>query len=131
MEILDENIAEKIISEIMYYSEEKSNILNSDNIEIAEKELENSIEVLNRLKIVFNEKMSILNLFISLGKVKEEGEMKIFKEEYIYLLENFEKIEKSLLQLRKILIVILIEVSEKGFKNGFLAHKELNKLLNM
>lgn len=66
-----------------------------------------------------------------MGKVKEDGEMKIFKDEYIYLLENFEKIEKSLLQLRKIFIVILIEVSEKGFKNGFLAHKELNKLLNM
>lgn len=131
MEILDEKIIDDIINEVLYYTEGKSNILNSDNIEIAEKELKNSIEVLNRLKVVFNEKINILNLFISLGKVKEDGEMKIFKEEYIYLLENFEEIEKSLLQLRKIFIVILIEVSEKGFKNGFLAHKELNKLLNM
>ncbi|MEE0248946.1 hypothetical protein [Peptacetobacter hiranonis] len=131
MEILDEKIIDDIMNELIYYTDEKSNILNSDNIEIAEKELDNSIEILKTLKIVFNEKKDILNLFISLGKVKEDGEMKIFKDEFIYLLENFEKIEKSLLQLRKIFIVILIEVSEKGFKNGFLAHKELNKLLNM
>lgn len=131
MEILDEKIIEDIMNELIYYTDEKSNILNSDNIEMAEKELDNSIEILKTLKIVFNEKKDILNLFISLGKVKEEGEMKIFKDEFIYLLENFEKIEKSLLQLRKIFIVILIEVSEKGFKNGFLAHKELNKFLNM
>ena len=131
MEILDEKIIDDIMNELIYYTDEKSNILNSDNIEIAEKELDNSIEILKTLKIVFNEKKDILNLFISLGKVKEDGEMKIFKDEIIYLLENFEKIEKSLLQLRKIFIVILIEVSEKGFKNGFLAHKELNKLLNM
>jgi len=131
MEILDEKIIDDIMNELIYYTDEKSNILNSDNIEIAEKELDNSIEILKTLKIVFNEKKDILNLFISLGKVKEDGEMKIFKDEFIYLLENFEKIEKSLLQLRKIFIVILIEVSEKGFKNGFLAHKELNKFLNM
>lgn len=131
MEILDEKIIDDIMNELIYYTDEKSNILNSDNIEIAEKELDNSIEILKTLKIVFNEKKDILNLFISLGEVKEDGEMKIFKDEFSYLLENFEKIEKSLLQLRKIFIVILIEVSEKGFKNGFLAHKELNKFLNM
>lgn len=131
MEILDEKIIDDIMNELIYYTDEKSNILNSDNIKIAEKELDNSIEILKTLKIVFNEKKDILNLFISLGEVKEDGEMKIFKDEFIYLLENFEKIEKSLLQLRKIFIVILIEVSEKGFKNGFLAHKELNKFLNM
>ena len=74
MEILDEKIIEDIMNEVLYYTEGKSNILNSDNIEIAEKELKNSIEVLNRLKVVFNEKINILNLFISLGKVKEDGE---------------------------------------------------------
>lgn len=51
--------------------------------------------------------------------------------EYKYLINNFEKLKSSMIEIRDFLGDSVLDASEESFKYGFLAHKELNKSLNI
>ena len=51
--------------------------------------------------------------------------------EYKYLTNKFEKLKSSLEEIKDLITNTVLDTSEEGFKFGFLAHKELNKTLNI
>lgn len=135
MELFNKNDIENLITEIYYYMEDNRKLPDSLSKSFlrAEKEIEESEKALNELYLLFSQRLYSLKEFKEKG-FKSEKEYIYFASEYKYLTKNFEKlksIKSSLKELNALLSNTVLDTSKESFKYGFLAHKELNKSLNI
>lgn len=131
MELFNQDDIKNLIMEIYYYMGDNGKLpdfLNFESFLRAEKEIEESKRAINDLCLLYSQKLELT----------EKNKENLPKERYNYmiseykdLINNFEKLKSSMIEIRDFLGDSVLDASEESFKYGFLAHKELNKSLNI
>lgn len=131
MELFNQDDIKEIIKDMYFKLQDKGAIpdfLNFESFLRAEKEIEESKRAINDLCLLYSQKLELT----------EKNKENLPKERYNYmiseykdLINNFEKLKSSMIEIRDFLGDSVLDASEESFKYGFLAHKELNKSLNI
>lgn len=131
MELFNQDDIKEIIKDMYFKLQDKGAIpdfLNFESFLRAEKEIEKSKRAINDLCLLYSQKLELT----------EKNKENLPKERYNYmiceykdLINNFEKLKSSMIEIRDFLGGSVLDASEESFKYGFLAHKELNKSLNI
>lgn len=131
MNLFSQNDINEIIRDINYKLQDKGatpDYLSQESFLRAERELEENERDINDLYLLYSKKLELT----------EKNKENLPKERYNYmiseykdLINNFEKLKSSMVEIRDFLGDSVLDASEESFKCGFLAHKELNKSLNI
>lgn len=131
MELFNQDDIKEIIKDMYFKLQDKGAIpdfLSFESFLKAEKEIEESKRAINDLCLLYSQKLELT----------EKNKENLPKERYNYmiseykdLINNFEKLKSSMIEIRDFLGDSVLDASEESFKYGFLAHKELNKSLNI
>lgn len=131
MELFNQDDIKELIKDMYFKLQDKGAIpdfLNFESFLRAEKEIEESKRAINDLCLLYSQKLELT----------EKNKENLPKERYNYmiseykdLINNFEKLKSSMIEIRDFLGDSVLDASEESFKYGFLAHKELNKSLNI
>lgn len=131
MELFNQDDIKELIKDMYFKLQDKGAIpdfLNFESFLRAEKEIEESKRAINDLCLLYSQKLELTE------KNKENLPKERYNymiSEYKYLINNFEKLKSSMIEIRDLLGDSVLDASEESFKHGFLAHKELNKSLNI
>lgn len=131
MNLFSQNDINEIIRDINYKLQDKGatpDYLSQESFLRAERELEENERDINDLYLLYSQKLELTE------KNKENLPKERYNymiSEYKYLTNKFEKLKSSMVEIRDFLGDSVLDASEEGFKFGFLAHKELNKTLNI
>lgn len=132
MELFNQDDIKELIKDMYFKLQDKGAIpdfLNFESFLRAEKEIEESERAINDLYLLYSQKLELTEKNKDNFKCQERYNYMI--SEYKYLTNKFEKLKSSLKELKVLLSDSVLDASEEGFKFGFLAHKELNKSLNI
>ena len=132
MELFNQDDIKELIKDMYFKLQDKGAIpdfLSFESFLKAEREIEESERAINDLCLLYSQKVEITEKNKDNFKCQERYNYMI--SEYKYLTKNFEKLKSSLKELKVLLSDSVLDASEEGFKFGFLAHKELNKSLNI
>lgn len=132
MELFNQDDIKNLIMEIYYYMGDNGKLpdfLSFESFLKAEKEIEESKRAINDLCLLYSQKLELTEKNKDNFKCQERYNYMI--SEYKYLINNFEKLKSSMIEIRDFLGDSVLDASEESFKYGFLAHKELNKSLNI
>lgn len=132
MELFNKDDIKNLIMEIYYYMGDNGKLpdfLSFESFLRAEREIEESERAINDLCLLYSKKLELTEENKDNFKCQERYNYMI--SEYKYLTKNFEKLKSSLKELKVLLSDSVLDASEESFKYGFLAHKELNKSLNI
>ena len=132
MELFNQDDIKNLIMEIYYYMGDNGKLpdfLSFESFLRAEREIEESERAINDLCLLYSQKLELTEKNKDNFKCQERYNYMI--SEYKYLTKNFEKLKSSLKELKVLLSDTVLDASEESFKYGFLAHKELNKSLNI
>ena len=131
MELFNQDDIKELIKDMYFKLQDKGAIpdfLNFESFLRAEKEIEESKRAINDLCLLYSQKLELT----------EKNKENLPKERYNYmvseykdLINNFEKLKSSMIEIRDFLGDSVLDASEESFQYGFLAHKELNKSLNI
>lgn len=131
MELFNQDDIKELIKDMYFKLQDKGAIpdfLSFESFLKAEKEIEESKRAINDLCLLYSQKLELT----------EKNKENLPKERYNYmiseykdLINNFEKLKSSIIEIRDFLGDSVLDASEESFKYGFLAHKELNKSLNI
>lgn len=131
MELFNQDDVKELIKDMYFKLQDKGAIpdfLSFESFLKAEKEIEESKRAINDLCLLYSQKLELT----------EKNKENLPKERYNYmiseykdLINNFEKLKSSIIEIRDFLGDSVLDASEESFKYGFLAHKELNKSLNI
>ena len=131
MELFNQDDIKELIKDMYFKLQDKGAIpdfLNFESFLRAEKEIEESKRAINDLCLLYSQKLELT----------EKNKENLPKERYNYmiseykdLINNFEKLKSSMIEIKDFLGDSVLDASEESFKYGFLAHKELNKSLNI
>lgn len=131
MELFNQDDIKELIKDMYFKLQDKGAIpdfLSFESFLKAEKEIEESKRAINDLCLLYSQKLELT----------EKNKENLPKERYNYmiseykdLINNFEKLKSSMIEIRDFLGDSVLDASEESFKYGFLAHKELNKSLNI
>ena len=131
MELFNQDDIKNLIMEIYYYMGDNGKLpdfLSFESFLRAERELEENERDINDLYLLYSQKLELTE------KNKENLPKERYNymiSEYKYLTNKFEKLKSSLEEIKDLITNTVLDTSEEGFKFGFLAHKELNKTLNI
>lgn len=131
MELFNQDDIKELIKDMYFKLQDKGAIpdfLNFESFLRAEREIEESKRAINDLCLLYSQKLELTE------KNKENLPKERYNymiSEYKYLINNFEKLKSSMIEIRDFLGDSVLDASEESFKYGFLAHKELNKSLNI
>lgn len=131
MNLFSQNDINEIIRDINYKLQDKGatpDYLSQESFLRAERELEENERDINDLYLLYSQKLELTE------KNKENLPKERYNymiSEYKYLTNKFEKLKSSLEEIKDLITNTVLDTSEEGFKFGFLAHKELNKTLNI
>lgn len=131
MNLFSQNDINEIIRDINYKLQDKgatSDYLSQESFLKVERELEENERDINDLYLLYSQKLELTE------KNKENLSKERYNymiSEYKYLTNKFEKLKSSLEEIKDLITNTVLDTSEEGFKFGFLAHKELNKSLNI
>ena len=131
MNLFSQNDINEIIRDINYKLQDKGatpDYLSQESFLRAERELEENERDINDLYLLYSQKLELTE------KNKENLSKERYNymiSEYKYLTNKFEKLKSSLEEIKDLITNTVLDTSEEGFKFGFLAHKELNKTLNI
>ena len=131
MNLFSQNDINEIIRDINYKLQDKGatpDYLSQESFLRAERELEETERDINDLYLLYSQKLELTE------KNKENLPKERYNymiSEYKYLTNKFEKLKSSLEEIKDLITNTVLDTSEEGFKFGFLAHKELNKTLNI
>lgn len=132
MELFNQDDVKELIKDMYFKLQDKGAIpdfLSFESFLKAEKEIEESERAINDLCLLYSQKLELTEKNKDNFKCQERYNYMI--SEYKYLTKNFEKLKSSLKELKVLLSDSVLDASEESFKYGFLAHKELNKSLNI
>ena len=132
MELFNQDDIKELIKDMYFKLQDKGAIpdfLSFESFLRAEREIEESERAINDLCLLYSQKVEITEKNKDNFKCQERYNYMI--SEYKYLTKNFEKLKSSLKELKVLLSDTVLDASEESFKYGFLAHKELNKSLNI
>ncbi len=132
MNLFSQKDINEIIRDINYKLQDKGatpDYLSQESFLRAERELEENERDINDLYLLYSQKLELTEKNKDNFKCQERYNYMI--SEYKYLTKNFEKLKSSLKELKVLLSDSVLDASEESFKYGFLAHKELNKSLNI
>lgn len=131
MELFNQDDIKELIKDMYFKLQDKGAIpdfLSFESFLKAEKEIEESKRAINDLCLLYSQKLELT----------EKNKENLPKERYNYmiseykdLINNFEKLKSSMIEIRDFLGDSVLDASKESFKYGFLAHKELNKSLNI
>lgn len=131
MELFNQDDIKELIKDMYFKLQDKGAIpdfLSFESFLKAEREIEESERTINDLCLLYSQKLELT----------EKNKENLPKERYNYmiseykdLINNFEKLKSSMIEIRDFLGDSVLDASEESFKYGFLAHKELNKSLNI
>lgn len=131
MELFNQDDIKELIKDMYFKLQDKGAIpdfLKFESFLRTEKEIEESKRAINDLCLLYSQKLELT----------EKNKENLPKERYNYmiseykdLINNFEKLKSSMNEIRDFLGDSVLDASEESFKYGFLAHKELNKSLNI
>ncbi len=131
MELFNQDDIKELIKDMYFKLQDKGAIpdfLSFESFLKAEREIEESERAINDLCLLYSKKLELT----------EKNKENLPKERYNYmiseykdLINNFEKLKSSIIEIRDFLGDSVLDASEESFKYGFLAHKELNKSLNI
>lgn len=133
MELFNQKDIENLIIEILFCLEDKNaipNFLNQESFLRAEREIEESERTVNDLYLLYSKKLDLTKNFKE-KSFKDEREYNYFASEFEFLTQKLKSIKISLEEIKDLITNTVLDTSEEGFKYGFLAHKELNKSLNI
>lgn len=131
MELFNQDDVKELIKDMYFKLQDKGAIpdfLSFESFLKAEKEIEESKRAINDLYLLYSQKLELTE------KNKENLPKERYNymiSEYKYLTNKFEKLKSSLEEIKDLITNTVLDTSEEGFKFGFLAHKELNKTLNI
>lgn len=131
MNLFSQNDINEIIRDINYKLQDKGatpDYLSQESFLKVERELEENERDINDLYLLYSQKLELTE------KNKENLSKERYNymiSEYKYLTNKFEKLKSSLEEIKDLITNTVLDTSEEGFKFGFLAHKELNKSLNI
>ncbi|WP_414697878.1 hypothetical protein [Peptacetobacter sp. AB845] len=131
MNLFSQKDINEIIRDINYKLQDKGatpDYLSQESFLRAERELEENERDINDLYLLYSQKLELTE------KNKENLPKERYNymiSEYKYLTNKFEKLKSSLEEIKDLITNTVLDTSEEGFKFGFLAHKELNKTLNI
>lgn len=132
MELFNQDDIKELIKDMYFKLQDKGAIpdfLSFESFLKAEKEIEESKRAINDLYLLYSQKLELTEKNKDNFKCQERYNYMI--SEYKYLINNFEKLKSSMIEIRDFLGDSVLDASEESFKYGFLAHKELNKSLNI
>lgn len=132
MELFNQDDIKELIKDMYFKLQDKGAIpdfLSFESFLKAEKEIEESKRAINDLYLLYSQKLELTEKNKDNFKCQERYNYMI--SEYKYLINNFEKSKSSMIEIRDFLGESVLDASEESFKYGFLAHKELNKSLNI
>lgn len=132
MELFNQDDVKELIKDMYFKLQDKGAIpdfLSFESFLKAEKEIEESKRAINDLYLLYSQKLELTEKNKDNFKCQERYNYMI--SEYKYLINNFEKLKSSMIEIRDFLGDSVLDASEESFKYGFLAHKELNKSLNI
>ena len=131
MELFNQDDVKELIKDMYFKLQDKGAIpdfLSFESFLKAEREIEESERAINDLCLLYSQKLELT----------EKNKENLPKERYNYmiseykdLINNFEKLKSNMIEIRDFLGDSVLDASEESFKYGFLAHKELNKSLNI
>lgn len=133
MELFNQKDIENLIIEILFCLEDKNaipNFLNQESFLRAEREIEENERTVNDLYLLYSKKLDLTKNFKE-KSFKDEREYNYFVSEFEFLTQKLKSIKSSLEEIKDLITNTVLDTSEEGFKYGFLAHKELNKSLNI
>ena len=126
MELFNQDDIKNLIKDMYFKLQDKGAIpdfLNFESFLRAEREIEESKRAINDLCLLYSQKLELT----------EKNKENLPKERYNYmiseykdLINNFEKLKSSMIEIRNFLCDSVLDASEESFKYWFLAHKELN-----
>ena len=132
MELFNQDDIKELIKDMYFKLQDKGAIpdfLSFESFLKAEKEIEESKRAINDLYLLYSQKLELTEKNKDNFKCQKRYNYMI--SEYKYLINNFEKLKSSMIEIRDFLGDSVLDASEESFKYGFLAHKELNKSLNI